>query len=71
MATRKKRSGIKINPAHRGAFTRKAKAAGMGVQSFARIVLAKKNKSKYSASTRKQANFARNQRKFKRGGRRK
>ena len=50
---------IKINPAHKGQFTAKAKKAGMGVQAFARKVLSAPS-GKYSASTRKQANFAKN-----------
>lgn len=57
------KSGIHINPAHKGAFTKKAKAAGMSVQGFASKVLA--NKSNYSSSTVKQANFAKNATKFK------
>lgn len=40
----------------KGEFTRKAKAAGMGVQEYARHVLA--NKERYDAKTRKQAAFA-------------
>lgn len=56
------KSGIKINPAHKGEFTAKAKAAGMSVQEYASKVLA--NKGKYPASTVKQANFAKNARKF-------
>ena len=39
-----------------GAFTRKAKAAGMGVQQFAKSVDA--NPGKYSTRTKKQANLA-------------
>lgn len=50
---------IHIKASHRGLFTRKAKSAGSGVQSFARRVLSAP-KGKFSASTRKQANFARN-----------
>lgn len=49
------------NPApksRRGVFTAKAKRNKMGVQAFARKVLA--NKDDYSALTVKQANFARN-----------
>lgn len=57
------KSGIHINPAHKGAFTKKAKAAGMSVQGFASKVLS--NKSNYSPSTVKQANFAKNATKFK------
>lgn len=53
------RSGIHINPANRGKFTRKAKAAGMSVQEFARKVLAAPE-GRYSLETIRQANFARN-----------
>lgn len=58
----KKGSGIHINPANKGKFTAKAKAHGESVQQYARQVL--KPGSKASASTKKQANFARNARKF-------
>lgn len=51
-------SGIHIKKSHKGLFTNKANAAGMGVQEYARHVLA--NKEKYPSSTVKQANFARN-----------
>lgn len=54
---------INIKPSHRGLFTRKAKAAGMGVQAYAAYVLA--NPGKFSGATRKQANFARNAKGFK------
>lgn len=50
--------GIHIKPANRGKFTASAKRAGMGVQEFARHVLA--NKDDYSATQVKRANFARN-----------
>jgi len=50
---------IKIKKSREGLFTAKAKRAGMGVQAFARKVLAAP-KGRYSASTRKQANFAKN-----------
>ena len=53
---------IKINPAHKGAFTRKAKAAGKTVAGFANQVL--RNPGNYSPSTVKQANFARNAKKW-------
>ena len=53
------RSGIHINPANRGKFTQKAKAAGMGVQEFARKVLGAA-KGRYSLETIRQANFAKN-----------
>ena len=52
------RSKIRIKPSHKGDFTAKARRAGMGVQAFARRVLAAP-KGRYSPSTRKQANFAR------------
>lgn len=51
--------GIHINPANKGKFTAKADTAGMGVQAFARQVLGAPE-GRYPASTRKQANFARN-----------
>lgn len=54
-----KGGGIHIKPENKGKFTKKAKAAGMGVQAFASKVLSAPE-GKYSASTRKQANFARN-----------
>lgn len=60
------KSGIKIKKANRGKFTAKAKAAGMGVQAFAKKVL--KKGSKATAATRKQANFARNAKRFRHGG---
>lgn len=63
MATkRQKAARIFINPAHEGDFTAKAKKAGMSVQEFAAHVLA--HPERYPASTRRQANFARNARKF-------
>lgn len=52
--------GIHIKKENRGKFTAQAKRAGMGVQEFARHVLLDKNKNRYSAATRKRANFARN-----------
>lgn len=57
------KSGIKINPANKGEFTAKAKRAGMGVQAFAKKVLAAPE-GRFSASTRKQANFAANAKKW-------
>ncbi len=54
---------ININPAHKGEFTRKAKAHGESVQEYASDVL--KPGSKASRATKKQANFARNAKKFK------
>ena len=55
-------SGIHIKPSHKGLFTAKAKGAGMGVQSYASKVLAPGSKA--SPQTKKQANFARNARKW-------
>jgi len=47
----------KITIKHPGAFTKKAKAAGMSNQAYAHKVLSAK-KGKYPTSTRRQANFA-------------
>lgn len=49
---------IHIKPSRRGTFTEAAKRRGMGVQEFARTVLA--NKERYSPAMVKKANFARN-----------
>lgn len=49
---------INIKPSKRGTFTKAAKQHGMSVQGFANMVL--RNPSKYSATMRKKANFARN-----------
>lgn len=54
---------IHIKKKNRGKFTASAKRAGMGVQEFARHVLA--NKDKYSSTLVKRANFARNASKWK------
>ena len=54
---------ISIKPSHEGLFTAKAKKAGMGVQAFAKKVLAAPV-GKYSPSTRRQANFAANAKKW-------
>lgn len=51
-----KKGGIHINPKNKGKFTASAKRAGMGVQEFARHVLA--NKDKYSTTQIKRAAFA-------------
>lgn len=59
------KSGIKIKKANRGKFTAKAKAAGMSVPAYAKRVL--KKGSKATAATKKQANFARNARAWKKG----
>lgn len=56
------KSGIHIKKSHEGLFTAKAKRAGMSVQAYANKVL--KPGSGASAATRKQANFARNSKKF-------
>ncbi len=53
---------IHINPKHKGEFTEKAKKAGMSVQAYAAKVLAPGSKA--SAATKKQANFARNAKKW-------
>lgn len=55
---------IKIKKSHEGRFTAKAKAAGMSVAAYAKKVLSAEP-GKYPASTRRQANFARNARKWK------
>ena len=54
---------IKIKPANKGKFTAKAKRAGMSVPAYAKKVLRKKSRS--TAETKAQANFARNARKWK------
>jgi hypothetical protein len=46
-----------VNPAHKGDFTRKAKAAGMGTQAFASKVLGADSGA--STQTKRQANLAR------------
>ena len=53
---------IKIKKSREGLFTDKARRAGMSVPAFARRVLAEG--SRYSAETKRQANFARNSRKW-------
>jgi len=59
-----RKGGININPANKGKFTAKAKRAGMSVQGFANKVL-KAKEGKFSASTRRQANFAKNASRWK------
>lgn len=59
----KKGGSIHIKKKNRGKFTESAKRAGMGIQEFARHVLA--NKEDYSSTQIKRANFARNSKKFK------
>lgn len=53
---------IHIKKSHEGLFTEKAKKAGMSVQAYAAKVLAPGSKA--SAATKKQANFARNAKKW-------
>ena len=48
-----RKGGMHINPAHKGLFTRKAKAAGEGVQEFAQ------EKAHAGGKLGKEANFAR------------
>ncbi len=52
---------IHLNPDHKGAFTKKAKAQGMTAQSYAKKVVAYKKKNptskRYSETTLKQARF--------------
>jgi len=55
--------GIQINPENKGKFTKRANAKGKSVQEFANEVM--RNKEDYSAVTVKQANFAKNAKKFK------
>ena len=58
-----KYGGINIDPKNKGKFTESANRAGMGVQEFAKHVLA--NKEDYSSTQVKRANFARNAAKWK------
>ena len=55
---------IKIKPSREGVFTAKARRAGMGVQAYARKVLSAPD-GRYSPATRKQANFAKNAKRWK------
>lgn len=59
-----KKNKIHIKKSREGLFTRKARAAGMTPAAYARRVLSAP-KGRYSAATRKQANFARNSRRWK------
>lgn len=52
-----------VHPSRKGQFTAKAKKHGMGVQEFAKHVLA--NSDQYDTTTVRQANFAKNATKFK------
>ena len=58
------KSKIKIKPSREGVFTAKARRAGMGVQAYARKVLAAPD-GRYSLATRRQANFAKNAKRWK------
>lgn len=58
------KSKIKIKPSREGVFTAKARKAGMGVQAYARKVLSAPE-GRYSSATRKQANFAKNAKRWK------
>lgn len=53
---------IRIKKSREGLFAAKAKRAGMGVQAYARKVLAKGSRA--SAETKRQANFARNSKRW-------
>jgi len=58
------KSKIKIKKSRENVFTAKAKRAGMSVPAFARKLLTAPE-GRYSAATRKQANFARNAKRWK------
>jgi hypothetical protein len=60
-----KKSKIYIKPKNRGKFTASAKKAGKSVQAHAASVLKNPNAT---ALQKKRANFARNARKWKKGG---
>jgi len=60
MAEEKK--NIDINPKHKGWFTEKAKAHNMTNQEFAEYVL--NHSSKFDLRTIREANFAKNSKKF-------
>lgn len=62
---KKKKDWIAGAVKHPGAFTKKADKAGMTPSAFAKKVTA--NPSKYSATTRKQANLAKTFGKMRRG----
>lgn len=61
--TKYKSGGIHINPKNEGNFTEAANRAGMGVQEYARHILA--NRENYSPTMVRRANFARNASKWK------
>ena len=56
------KSKIHIGKSREGLFSAKARRAGMGVQAYARKVLARGSRA--SAATKRQANFARNAKKW-------
>ena len=58
-----RRAPMRIKIKHPGAFTRKAKAAHMSVSGYAAKVLRKKSRA--TTTTKRQANFARNAKKWK------
>lgn len=60
-----KKHPIQIKKKNEGKFTASAKQAGMGVQEYARKVLAD---PKASSTLKKRANFARNAKKWHKGG---
>jgi hypothetical protein len=62
-------SGIHLNPANRGKFTAKANRSGKSVAAYANKVT--KPGSKASTKTKRQAVFAKNARKWNKGGKRK
>jgi hypothetical protein len=62
------KSGIHINPKNRGKFTASAKASGQSVQQHAKSVL---NNPNASTKEKQRANFAKNAKKWNKGGRKK
>ena len=60
-------SGIHIKKSNKGKFTASSKKAGQSVQEHAKSVLANPNAS---AKEKKRANFARNAKKWNKGGKR-
>lgn len=62
---KKPKRTIKLNPAHKGMFTRTAKAHGMSVQRYADYLHNHPNAAA-TPLTRRQANFVRVSRNFKR-----
>lgn len=68
MAAKKPKKKIFIKPENRGKFTKSAKKAGKGVQEHAKDVL---NDPNATPTQKKRANFARNAKKWKKGGKKK